>query len=804
MAVIVPIVSKFDDKGIKQAQSQFGKLGSSMKGLLATAGLAVGLAAVTNGLQEAAKAAVADTKSQALLAAQLKNTVSATDAQTAAVEQSISKMQLMAGVADDDIRPAFSSLLVATKDIGQATALTSLALDVAAGTGKDLGAVTMALGKAINGSSTSLVKLIPSIKGAKDPLGELQKQFAGMAETAANADPFQRMQIIFGDIQEQIGMQLLPALQEVSMWLASPAGQEEVAKLVDAFKELAKFVGGVILFLKDNYEMLLKVAGLAALIVAISTAFGLVTTAIKIATAAQVIFAAVSAATPFGMIALAIGAIGAAWYLAADGANTYATASADATDTGPSGGAPITPKGKDGGPLTLTEANKTFGKVKPKTTPDVAAAVDPLAALKKQIESLKTTTDTVKKTNTTVADASKKAAEARAKAIEDAKAIAQEAKQAFENMKKAVEDFNKSFSTTAAGFRELFMFKKPLGEFEAQAVDAFQSMKDAAEEAFDNGLITKTALDSLKAYADKESTLLVGIAKQRDVLAKKMSIAESVTAGVMGSLDINSMLSAQTKTVTKSVTSIVNGIALTTTQSFDEVVTGGLAASFKKLVDKTKTFAGNLVKLKQLGLNGNLFKQIVDGGADAGGATAEAIIAGGADAVKELNGLFTELTDAGAEIAKTSTPVLYDLGENMTNSFIDGLRSQDQVLIDTANSMAALFTEQFKSKLNMAIAPTVAATQNAAMSAQMSVDLSSRPDPKRSPQSYANWLSSIGGIDPVRSPDSYARAQANTYNVTINAGAITDQASLPTIVTNALVTATKQGLTGGLSRLLAV
>jgi hypothetical protein len=785
MPIKVNILSAFDDRGLKKAQSDFGKLGSTLKNTLGAVGLAVGLAAVTSGLKDAAKAAVEDTKSQALLAAQLKNTVGATDAQTSAVEDSISKMELMASVADDTIRPAFSALLVATKDIGQATALTSLALDVAAGTGKDLGAVTSALAKAVNGSSTALIKLIPSIKGAKDPLGELDKTYKGMAETAANADPFQRMTTIFGRIQEQIGMQLLPALQEVSMWLASPAGQEEIAKLVDAFKELAKFVGGVIIFLKDNYAMIMKVAGLAALIVGLSAAFNVVTTAIKLATAAQVIFAAVSAATPFGLIALAIGAIATAWVLAADGANKYATASADATDTNPSTGAPITPKSKTGGALTLTEANKTYGTVKPKVTPGAETVADPLADLKKQIDALKTTTNTVKTTNTTVSDASKKAAEARAKAIEDAKAIAEEAKRAFEDMKKAVENFNKSFDKTATGFRELFMFKKPLGEFEAQAVDAFQSMKDAAEEAFDNGLIEQSALDSLKAYADKESSLLVGIAKQRDVLSKKISIAQAVTSGVMGSLNITGMLETQTKQVTKSVTRLVNGVALTTTQTFDEVVSGGLADSFRKLVDKTKAFASNLTKLKTLGLNGNLFKQIVEAGAESGGATAEAIIAGGADAVKELNGLFGELEKAGSDIAATSTPVLYALGEDITNSFIDGLRSEDQKLIDTATAMAALFTQQFKASLGSAMSATL---NLAGAKAGMVTDSTSE---------FVRAYSQANAMGTTA-------MNRQTVNVTINANTITDKESLPFLVTNALMTANKQGLTNGLSRVLAL
>jgi hypothetical protein len=398
-----------------------------------------------------------------------------------------------------------------------------------------------------------------------------------------------------------------------------------------------------------------------------------------------------------------------------------------------------------------------------------------------------------------------KAAKARQAAIDSAKKAAEEAKQAFDDLKASMDEFNKSFDETAKGFQATFKLTAELGQFEQEATDAFDAIKQAAMEAFDSKLISKTALDSLSAYADREKALLVGIAKQRDVLAKKISIAQSVTSGVMGSLDLTSMLESETKQVTKSVTSMVNGIALTTTQTFDEVVSGGLADSFKKLVDKTKTFAANLTKLKSLGLNGNLFKQIVEGGAEAGNATAEAIIAGGAGAVKELNGLFGELEKAGSDIAATSTPVLYALGEDITNSFIDGLRSDDQKLIDTATAMASLFTSQFKASLDAAMGSTLSTMASTGISAQRSLDLSSRPDPTRSPQSYANWLESIGGIDPVRSPQAYdARLASTTYNTNIYANTITDQATLPSLVTNALMTANKQGLTNGLSRVLAI
>ena len=139
-SILIPLKTVLDDKGIKDAQASFGKLGSSLKGVLAAAGIGIGIGAITNALQESTKAAGEDVKSQALLAQQLRNTVGASKEQIASVEASIKTMQNQAAVADDVIRPAFASLVRSTGDVGEATRLTSLALDVAAGTGKDLGA----------------------------------------------------------------------------------------------------------------------------------------------------------------------------------------------------------------------------------------------------------------------------------------------------------------------------------------------------------------------------------------------------------------------------------------------------------------------------------------------------------------------------------------------------------------------------------------------------------------------------------------------------------------------------------------
>lgn len=235
MAVIIPVASKFDDKGIKQAKSAFSGLAGTLKGVVGSLGVITSLAGLASALQEATQQASADNKAQILLAQQLRNTTDATDAQIAAVETSISQMSIMAAVSDDQLRPAMASLVRATGDVGQAQKLLSLSLDVSAATGKDLQAVSLAIGKAVTGQTSQLFRMIPALKGSDDWMAKLTENTKGMAAAAGNADPFMRLQIIFDELQESIGMALLPSLQTFANWLSSPDTQNALKFMIDGF-----------------------------------------------------------------------------------------------------------------------------------------------------------------------------------------------------------------------------------------------------------------------------------------------------------------------------------------------------------------------------------------------------------------------------------------------------------------------------------------------------------------------------------------------------------------------------------------
>jgi hypothetical protein len=187
----------------------------------ATIGLGLSFAVIVNGLKDASKAAVEDAKSQGILAKALQNTTGANGKQIAAVEKSITKLSLQAAVADDKLRPAYANLLRATGDVTESTKLMSLALDISAGTGKDVESVSKALARAVGpeGTTGALERLVPAIKGASDPLAELEKLFEGSAEKAAELDPYQRLQVAFGEISEAIGTILIPLLEKFATWL---------------------------------------------------------------------------------------------------------------------------------------------------------------------------------------------------------------------------------------------------------------------------------------------------------------------------------------------------------------------------------------------------------------------------------------------------------------------------------------------------------------------------------------------------------------------------------------------------------
>jgi hypothetical protein len=320
-------------KDLRKFKSQVDMVGKSMNSTFGALGLAVGLGTLVNGLKNATKAASEDRKSQGLLATALKNTVGATDQAIAGAERWIKNTQLSTSVLDDELRPALSTAVRATGSLAKGQELLDVALDVSAGTGKDLGTVTNAMSKAFNGNSGALKKLLPSIKDGSDFMEQLKTQFAGSAEEAANLDPYKRLEVIFADIQETVGTALLPALEEFSFYLASPEGQQNVRQIVDLFVAMGKAIGDVITFLIKNIDLVkIMVAELVILKLAwmgINAIMKLYTAGVIGATTATRALKWALVSTGLGAVAVAVGTLAASWLETAENTEVAKDAAED-------------------------------------------------------------------------------------------------------------------------------------------------------------------------------------------------------------------------------------------------------------------------------------------------------------------------------------------------------------------------------------------------------------------------------------------------------------------------------------------
>jgi phage-related protein len=232
---------------------KMGKVGKMVGAAFVAAAAAAGAYAVKIGI-DGVKAAIEDEKAQTQLALALENATGATTAQIAATEQSILKMSLATGVADDQLRPALGRLVRSTGDITKAQDLLTTALDISTATGKPLETVANALGKAYDGNTAALGKLGIGLSAAElktmnftQVQGRLSDLFGGAA--ARNADTYAgriaRMEVAFNEAKETIGFALLPILEKVMTFINNNA-LPAINAFSKAFSLEGDGLGGVI------------------------------------------------------------------------------------------------------------------------------------------------------------------------------------------------------------------------------------------------------------------------------------------------------------------------------------------------------------------------------------------------------------------------------------------------------------------------------------------------------------------------------------------------------------------------------
>jgi len=254
--IVVSAIATFNGKGLTKGQKQIKSFEKSVKSLGRTFGLAFTAAGIVNFSKKAITAFVADEAAAKALEMQLKNTGYAFSAPD--VEYFIANMQKLYGVLDDQLRPAFQTLLTASGSITKSQKALNTVLNVSAATGKSVEEVSAAVAKGFSGQTTALTRLGAGLSKATLASGDMNKimdeldaKFAGQATARLGtyAGKMDQLKVAAANASEIIGGSLLDSLSRLSRdnSLSGFTGLIEglAEKLASIDKAVFNFVGNM-------------------------------------------------------------------------------------------------------------------------------------------------------------------------------------------------------------------------------------------------------------------------------------------------------------------------------------------------------------------------------------------------------------------------------------------------------------------------------------------------------------------------------------------------------------------------------
>jgi hypothetical protein len=221
-SLVVSAVTTFDGKALAKGQKQISSFDKSVKSVAKSLGLAFSATAVVAFGKASVKAFAEDEKAAARLSRTVTNL--GLSFENTRITKFIADLEKTANVADDVLRPAFSSLLTTTGSVEKSQKLLALALDVSAGSGEDVATVAKDLSLAYLGNNKGLTKYrlgLTKAELAGKSFSEIQdlinKQFAG--QNAARLDTYEgkiaAVGVAFGNLQETVGEGLVDAFAAI-------------------------------------------------------------------------------------------------------------------------------------------------------------------------------------------------------------------------------------------------------------------------------------------------------------------------------------------------------------------------------------------------------------------------------------------------------------------------------------------------------------------------------------------------------------------------------------------------------------
>jgi hypothetical protein len=304
---------------------------------------------------------------------------------------------------------------------------------------------------------------------------------------------------------------------------------------------------------------------------------------------------------------------------------------------------------------------------------------------------------------------------------EAVEAVNQRLAETIANIVKQADELKLSFTDLLVAFDVLPTIAVEMGRFESAIVSQLASIEAALQSAFRNGDLFEEGYNALRKFAKEELAILQARQRQRDDMASRLSFSEQVikeyTEAFTGAMQLTALFdSLKDKTEKRTVTEVTTGVAklskslrefnTVVTREYKETITNvidktaGLLDGFKQMSVKAKAFADNLRTLKDMGLDGQLFDQLVSAGVEAGGETAQALVDGGQETVSEISSIFAEVNALGATLGEEVATTLYGTGIDLADGLIEGILSKQEEMETAAYAMAEAFNKAFQATLS--------------------------------------------------------------------------------------------------------
>lgn len=231
-----------------------------------------------------------------------------------------------------------------------------------------------------------------------------------------------------------------------------------------------------------------------------------------------------------------------------------------------------------------------------------------------------------------------------------------------------------------------------------QALKNQEKLEKFADRLAAQKKVNHKRVDRLVKGLDQSNATLAEYAAARAIIARRLEAANQKLADAIAMR--NDYRSSVTE-ATKAFGSIMTAQAKVLDGIEQALTAKDITKNLRDRLSQIRSFQDTLRQLLALGLSDAAYKQLVDAGVEQGSAYAEAILAGGAGAVGDVNSLTSQIDKAAAALGLAASNQLYQAGVDAAQGLVDGLESLSGQLDRAATRLGKSIADALKRELGI-------------------------------------------------------------------------------------------------------